>query len=871
MFKGGSKDKPKDKETKGKDSKKDVKDKKVQESDTEDSSSAAPVQPAKVEPVVAAATSVAAAPAAGAPVDAAKPASSAAQVAAPSEADKKPIDRKAPAGREDSKISKADGAKKKEGDAKKKSKDKKDDDARRLADENVDEALEIAELEATKAHDENKDAFKELYSIFPQSVYTSYDKIKTFARDLNTQISHPEIVLLGPSSHGKSALLEAIIGRQFNVIGWGGATKRPLYLNIVNNLDCAEPRITLKRDSALHGQGFDRDMPVTLESLAGELQKRFSKEGRDPVFVQYEHRSSTNMTFIDTPGIPEEDSADYDAAVEAAIAIAKPTNRLLLCVEEANDWTKIRMIKILKQVDPDLSRTIFAYTKFNSQLSLFNSLAAVNRFLGGIVPDTKTFFVSLPSTKVRQKQASAEAYQEKVWQAYRRDMNNLETLQYDKRYERNIGLHALRKYLLNRIWKSYQEGVPEILKCLRTRKQTTQRNLQSLTSQAQTLDALKLRQIANQYCVEFLQTIDRLIAGTSEGTPTVSGQTLEEEKSAQGDVEWLDVYNHTIQFDAEKWGVPFWNSHIYGGQQFERLLAEFKAVCDHTEISEVSLDDVATAAGINKVNNVPNYAWAAADLAQHQTQDAFLPLIEQLQRRAVYVMKRLHDIAEKIMAAKKKKSSSTTGGGSSASSSSGVGQDHIDIEDIGLYPYFTNQVKDLFYKFIDNAAKTCRERCMDEFYSSKTIFWELTEFSDRKLPTDRTDKNPEDAKVAVSKLAADLFKSIRERITKNVLLKFYNFFLVPMQTDLWTEVQRRITTVSDEQLDQFFQVKTNKEKLKEDEKSLEQLLAKTTEQETQFLEIARQFTHPTHASAEGGAGAAPSDSKPAPKFGGARK
>lgn len=684
---------------------------------------------------------------------------------------------------------------------------------------------------------------------------------------------------MGPTSHGKSALLEAIIGRQFNTVGWGGVTKRPLYLNIVNNLDCAEPRITLKRDSAVHGQGFDRDMPVTLENLGSELLKRFSKEGRDPVFVQYEHRASTNMTFIDTPGIPDEDSAEYDAAVEATIAIAKPTNRLLLCVEEANDWTKIRMIKILKQVDPDLSRTIFAYTKFHGQLSLFNSLAAVNRYLGGIVPDTKTFFVSLPSTKVRQKQQSAEAYQEKVWQAFRRDMNNLETLQYDKRYERNIGIHALRKYLLNRIWKSYQEGVPEILKCLRARKQSTQRSLQILTSQSSTLDALKLRQIANNYCVEFLQTIDRLISGTSEGTPTVSGQTLEEEKSAQGDVEWLDVYNHTITFDAEKWGVPFWNSHIYGGQQFERLLAEFKAVCDHTEISEVSLDDVATAAGINKVNNVPNYAWAASDLAQHQTQDAFLPLIEQLQRRAVFVMKRLHDIAEKIMAAKKKKEARNNGASSSSgsshhhhsssssSSSSASNADHIDIEDIGLYPYFTNQVKDLFYKFIDNAAKNCRDRCMDEFYSSKTIFWELTEFSDRKLPTDRTDKNPEEAKAAVSKLAADLFKSIRERITKNVLLKFYNFFLVPMQTDLWNEIQRRITTVSDEQLDQFFQVKTTKEKLKEDEKALEALLAKTTEQETQFLDIAKQFTHPTNAPSEGhdgqkgAASAKPSGSK----------
>lgn len=856
MFKGSGKDKPKDKETKGKESKKELKDKKVQESDTEDSSSAAPAQPVKVEPVVAAAAVVAATPAAGTSSEANKPASTATASATSAEADKKAAERKA-TGREDSKNPKSDASKKKDADGKKKSKDKKDDDARRLADEGVDEALEIAELEATKAHEENKDAFKELYSLFPQSVYASYDKIKTFARDLNTQISHPEIVLLGPTSHGKSALLEALIGRQFNVIGWGGATKRPLYLNIVNNLDCAEPRITLKRDSALHGQGFDRDMPVTLETLAGELTKRFSKEGRDPVFVQYEHRSSTNMTFIDTPGIPDEDSAEYESAVEAALAIAKPTNRLLVCVEEANDWTKIRMIKILKQVDPDLSRTLFAYTKFNSQLSLFNSLTAVNRFLGGIVPDTKTFFVSLPSTKVRQKQTTAEAYQEKVWQASRRDMNNLETLQYDKRYERNIGIHALRKYLLNRIWKSYQEGVPEILKCLRVRKQVTQRNLQSLTSQGQTLDALKLRQIANNYCVEFLQTIERLIAGTSEGTPTVSGQTLEEEKGAQGDVEWLDVYNHTIQFDAEKWGVPFWNSHIYGGQQFERLLAEFKAVCDHTEISEVSLDDVATAAGINKVNNVPNYAWAASDLAQHQTQDAFLPLIEQLQRRAVYVMKRLHDIAEKIMAAKKKKGN-TNG-------SDSIGMDHIDIEDIGLYPYFTNQVKDLFYKFIDNAAKNCRERCLDEFYSSKTIFWELTEFSDRKLPTDRTDKSPEEAKQAVSKLAADLFKSIRERITKNVLLKFYNFFLVPMQTELWTEIQRRITTVSDEQLDQFFQVKTNKEKLKEDEKALEALLAKTTEQETQFLDIARQFTHPAHAPSDDANGSASAKPKVAAK------
>ncbi len=43
---------------------------------------------------------------------------------------------------------------------------------------------------------------------------------------------------------------------------------------------------------------------------------------------------------------------------------------------------------------------------------------------------------------------------------------------------------------------------------------------------------------------------------------------------------------------------------------------------------------------------------------------------------------------------------------------------------------------------------------------------------------DRSDA--EETKKAVDALAKDLFTRLRERITKNVLLKFYNFLLVPM-------------------------------------------------------------------------------------------
>jgi len=43
---------------------------------------------------------------------------------------------------------------------------------------------------------------------------------------------------------------------------------------------------------------------------------------------------------------------------------------------------------------------------------------------------------------------------------------------------------------------------------------------------------------------------------------------------------------------------------------------------------------------------------------------------------------------------------------------------------------------------------------------------------------DRTDAD--ETKKAVDNLASQLFTRLRDRITKNVLLKFYNFLLVPM-------------------------------------------------------------------------------------------
>eukprot|EP01112_Ceratiomyxa_fruticulosa_P007636 TRINITY_DN1984_c0_g3_i2.p1 TRINITY_DN1984_c0_g3~~TRINITY_DN1984_c0_g3_i2.p1 ORF type:complete len:781 (-),score=209.36 TRINITY_DN1984_c0_g3_i2:158-2500(-) len=714
------------------------------------------------------------------------------------------------------------------------------------------EEAEIQSLESVKA-DPSDGPVRENYDLFPQDVYSAYDKIQSFARDLNTQIPVPEIVVVGPRSSGKSSIIEAILGRPFNVVGLGGATKRPLFIQLINNPEAAEPRATLKRDPQMKEFSTDREVP--LAELPEAVAGRNTKVSEDPVFLTIEHKNCLNMTIIDTPGLILSASTNESQMIENVVLnLIRPIHRLILAVEPSKEWTQMEMLSFVKRTDQELSRTTFVYTKFHSQLQDFSSTRAVNRFLSGTLPDVKTFFSTLPSSRVRARFRESDKYQEKLWQAYRRDMVLLEQLQYDKRYARTLGIHALRKYLLNLVWRSYQECIPRVLKHLRARRTITEQSLKEVESQLQSLDSSKLRAIASGYAVGFLQVIEQLLEGTSEGNPTVNGQTLEEEKSQQGDADWVDLYNRAIRFDPEDWGIPYWNCKVYGGQQFERLLHEFKAVSDHTEISEVTVDDVATAAGINRLNNIPNYAWAASDLAAQKSQDALVPLIEQLCERAVYIVKRLTDIVEKVMDGRRKKwlpaSSPATSMQSAPSQSNANGVSNssqggrIDINNIEQYPYFTHHVKDLFYKFVDQTGKICKEKCMDEFLSTRTIYWDLTEHPDShgSLPIERSDH--EDTHAAVRSLSTELFVNLRKRITMNVLLKFYNFFLGPLRTDLWNEIQGKITCLGDEALEQVFEVSATKDKLHEDEKHLQGVIKKLTEQDQLFLDAATQFSHP---------------------------
>eukprot|EP01113_Clastostelium_recurvatum_P033221 TRINITY_DN4367_c1_g1_i1.p1 TRINITY_DN4367_c1_g1~~TRINITY_DN4367_c1_g1_i1.p1 ORF type:complete len:126 (+),score=19.43 TRINITY_DN4367_c1_g1_i1:163-540(+) len=69
-----------------------------------------------------------------------------------------------------------------------------------------------------------------------------------------------------------------------------------------------------------------------------------------------------------------------------------------------------------------------------------------------------------------------------------------------------------------------------------------------------------------------------------------------------------------------------------------------------------------------------------------------------------------------------------------------------------------------------------------------------------------------------------------------------------MQSTLWGEVQGKITVMSDQMLEEVFEVNVTREKLKDDQRSLQQIMAQFQEQEQSFLEAANTFSHPAHGS-----------------------
>lgn len=679
--------------------------------------------------------------------------------------------------------------------------------------------------------------------LYPPSIFDAYRKVMNLARDMNTYIQAPEIVFVGPANHQKSAIIEAFVGHSlFDTKGW--TTKRPIHFKLLSNPECAQPRVTIKRDYS--SKNFATDSRVELKELGAELQKRNSYS-LVPLVVDFEYKDCWNLTLIDAPDLllngAESKGNPPEDLQQRVQDLMHPPHRIIVSVEESCDWGKGLMLDIVKEVDPKLDRSVFVYNKLQRQLKNFTETQPLNQFFSSTCQGNgdKAFFVDV------LEESEPTFNLAKHVELTKATFELLEQLKFDRRYEAFIGIQALRKHLWDATWKIYQDNIPTVQNRLRALKSGSEQQLAQLKSRLSGMDIFRLRSAASNFVMNFLQSIEKLIVGTLDGNPAQNGQTLVEEKMFAG--EWYDINGEVI--DSTQWNIPYTDTRIYGGQQFERLLAEFRAVAENIQMNDIPLDDVATSAGPQKLNNVNALAWSASDLARRQSMKSFMPLIDQLVKRSVMIMQRLPDIALKMMAnAKSKNRAGPTGGAPRASTllnrtSSAFGQSQQPEFDIGTdeFPFFTHHVKDLYEGFISTIAEECRDKCMDEFYCTRLIYWENTKVS---VPSSSSKKDVTslDVKDTVQALAAKIFDSIRERITRNILLKCHNFFLAPMQSPLWGEIQSKVSVLSNEMLEEVFEVTQTTQRLKDEEKTLQLILDKFGQQESHFQAASHAFSHP---------------------------
>lgn len=98
-------------------------------------------------------------------------------------------------------------------------------------------------------------------------LYEAYNELAAAAGGFEGKVEAPAVVVVGQQTDGKSALVEALMGFQFNHVGGGTKTRRPVELRLRYNPDCTEtPYCRLVSDSE---PGISIPMPLA------DIQVRF--------------------------------------------------------------------------------------------------------------------------------------------------------------------------------------------------------------------------------------------------------------------------------------------------------------------------------------------------------------------------------------------------------------------------------------------------------------------------------------------------------------------------------------------------------------------------------------------------------------------
>ena len=214
----------------------------------------------------------------------------------------------------------------------------------------------------------------------------------------------PQFILIGKQSVGKSRLVEAFAGEQFNFVSGTLGSRRPTVLEFRNNASLRTP-IWQIMEPRTHQW---KTLPVSevMVVVGNSHQSLGSSVSREPVYVRVESPFCVDMQIVDLPGFRDFalDKSKQDLADQIEVLVGSfmsdPRN-ILLCVEEAGDAANMATLARCKRVDPEHRRTILIRNKLDKY---YKDLSADNinewlRGFGDLPEKLDKFSLTLPHWK----------------------------------------------------------------------------------------------------------------------------------------------------------------------------------------------------------------------------------------------------------------------------------------------------------------------------------------------------------------------------------------------------------------------------------------------------------------------------------------
>ncbi|XP_020887588.1 dynamin-like protein ARC5 isoform X2 [Arabidopsis lyrata subsp. lyrata] len=678
------------------------------------------------------------------------------------------------------------------------------------------------------------------------SLYEAYNELHALAQELETPFEAPAVLVVGQQTDGKSALVEALMGFQFNHVGGGTKTRRPITLHMKYDPQCQFPLCHL---------GSDDDPSVSLPKSLSQIQAYIEAENmrleQEPcpfsskeIIVKVQYKYCPNLTIIDTPGLiaPAPGLKNRALQVQAraveALVRAKMQHKefIILCLEDSSDWSIATTRRIVMQVDPELSRTIVVSTKLDTKIPQFSCSSDVEVFLSppasaldsSLLGDSP-FFTSVPSGRVGYGQDSVYKSNDEFKKAVSlREVEDIASLEkklgrfLTKQEKSRIGISKLRLFLEELLWKRYKESVPLIIPLLGKEYRSTVRKLDTVSKELSSLDEAKLKERGRTFHDLFLTKLSLLLKGTVVAPPDKFGETLQDERTQGG----AFVGTDGLQFPHKL--IPNAGMRLYGGAQYHRAMAEFRFLVGAIKCPPITREEIVNACGVEDIHDGTNYSRTACVIAVAKARETFEPFLHQLGARLLHILKRLLPISVYLL--------------------------QKEGEYLSGHEVFLKRVASAFNSFVESTEKSCRDKCMEDLASTtRYVTWSLhnknraglRQFLDsfggtEQLTTsgssiqttemrlaDLLDSTLWNRKLAPSSerivyaLVQQIFQGIREYFLASAELKFNCFLLMPIVDKLPALLREELENAFEDDLDSIFDITNLRQSLDQKKRSTE--------------------------------------------------